>query len=58
MDILRNQIVEGKVIELILQHAEFKDVPYQPETTDAEAIDRSAGGEESEIPEAKPETSD
>ena len=55
MDILRNQIVEAKVIDLILKHAEFKDVPYQPETTQAEAIDRAAGGEESLIPEAKPE---
>jgi trigger factor len=56
MDILRNQILEAKVIGLILQHAEFQDVPYQPETTQPEAIDRAAGGEEEpEIPEAKPE---
>jgi trigger factor len=61
MDVLRNQIVEGKVVDLILQHAEFHDVPYQPETAaEAEAVDQAAGGgeTESEIPEAKPETSE
>ena len=30
MDVLRNQIIERKVIELILEHATFKEVPYQP----------------------------
>jgi trigger factor len=35
MDVLRNQIIERKTIELILGHAEFKDVPFEPETTDA-----------------------
>jgi len=55
MDALRNQIVERKVIDLVLSHAKFKDVPYKPESTETEAIDQSAGGEEeeSEIPEAK-----
>ncbi len=27
MDILRNQIIERKTIDLVLQHAKFKDVP-------------------------------
>lgn len=55
MDALRNQIVERKVIDLVLSHAKFKDVPYKPEGTETEAIDQSAGGEDadSEIPEAK-----
>ncbi len=54
MDVLRNQIIERKVIDLILSHAEFREVPYKPEGTEAEAIDLSAGGgDESEIPEAK-----
>ena len=55
MDALRNQIIERKVIDLVLSHAKFKDVPYKPEGTETEAIDQSAGGEEteSEIPEAK-----
>lgn len=46
MDVLRNQIIERKVIDLILQHATFRDVAWQPEALEAEAIDRSAGGGE------------
>jgi trigger factor len=54
MDALRNQIIERKVIELVLSHARFKDVPFKPERVDTEAIDQAAGGEEeSQIPEAK-----
>jgi trigger factor len=54
MDALRNQIIERKVIELVLSHAKFKEVPYKPEGTETEAIDQSAGGKdaEAEIPEA------
>ena len=52
MDALRNQIVERKVLDLVLEHAKFKDVAYKPEGTDTEALDSAAGGEEeeSEIP--------
>ncbi|HZZ29695.1 MAG TPA: trigger factor [Pirellulales bacterium] len=55
MDILRNQIIERKTIEMVLKHAKFKDVPYKPESLETEAIDEAAGGEETEedIPEAK-----
>jgi trigger factor len=55
MDVLRNQIIERKVIELILEHAKFKDVPYEPEAMEAEALDRTAGGgeEEGKKPEAQ-----
>lgn len=54
MDVLRNQIIERKVIERILEHALFKEVPYQPRRADAEAIDHAAGGgEHADIPEAK-----
>ena len=56
MDILRNQIIERKTIDLVLQHAKFKDVPFKPESLETEAIDEAAGGgEETEesIPEAK-----
>jgi hypothetical protein len=53
MDTLRNQIIERKVIDMILANAQFKDVPYQPESMNDEALDESAGGDESEIPEAK-----
>ncbi len=56
MDALHNQIVERKVIDLILGEAEFKEVAFKPETTDSEAIDQSAGGhDESDIPQARPE---
>ena len=48
MDALRNQIIERKVIDLVLEHAKFKDVPYKPEGADTEAIDQSAGGEDEE----------
>lgn len=55
MDALRNQIVERKVIDRVLESANFKDVPYEPAPVTAEAIDRAAGGEDrdAEIPEAK-----
>ncbi|HET6880878.1 MAG TPA: trigger factor, partial [Pirellulales bacterium] len=53
MDSLRNQIIERKTIDLIMEHATFKDVPYELEGDDAEAVDQAAGGEEVEIPEAE-----
>jgi trigger factor len=54
MDVLRNQIVERKVIERILEHAKFKETPYQLRHTDEEAVDHAAGGgEHADIPEAK-----
>ena len=55
MDVLRNQIIERKVIELILAHAKFKEVPYELEG-DRRRSHRSGGRRqdaESEIPEAK-----
>jgi trigger factor len=54
MDALRNQIIERKVIDIVLAAATFKDVPFDAESEDAEAIDKAAGGEErdAEIPEA------
>ncbi|MDZ7616390.1 MAG: trigger factor, partial [Patescibacteria group bacterium] len=54
MDVLRNQIIERKVIELILEHAEFTPVPFEFEVSDVEALDESAGGHAAEIPDAKP----
>ena len=55
MDSLRNQIIERKAVDLVLSHAEFKDLPYKPEQLDVEALEQAAGGEEQEdsIPEAK-----
>ena len=55
MDVLRNQIIERKVIDLILANAVFKEVPYEIEESDVAALDLTAGGgERSDIPEAKP----
>jgi trigger factor len=54
MDVLRNQIVERKVIERILASANFKETPYEFRRTDEEAVDHAAGGgEHADIPEAK-----
>jgi hypothetical protein len=53
MDVLRNQIIERKVIELILQNAKFNETPYEFRRTDEEAINQSAGGDQTDIPEAK-----
>jgi trigger factor len=55
MDVLRNHIIERKVVDLILANAQFTDVPYRPEKVEAEALDRAAGGpSEGGIPEATP----
>lgn len=55
MDALRNQIIERKVIDLILAEATFEETPYEPERSDSTAINRAAGGGESEsgIPEVE-----
>ncbi len=52
MDVLRNQVVERKVVDAILEHAKFTEVPYQMPGTDSEAIDQSVGGPQTDIPEA------
>jgi trigger factor len=44
MDVLRNQIIERKVLELVQSQAKFKDESYEPPRTDAEAIAMAAGG--------------
>ncbi len=54
MDVLRNQIIERKTIEMVLSHATFKDVPFDPEGPDVDALDVAiCGKDEPEIPEAK-----
>jgi trigger factor len=60
MDVLRNQVIERKVVDLILAHAEFEEIPYKPDVpeAEAEAVGWSASGEqESAIPEIAPEGS-
>ena len=44
MDVLRNQIIERKVLELVQSEAKFKDEPYEPQKADTEAISIAAGG--------------
>ncbi|MGI9456278.1 MAG: trigger factor [Aeoliella sp.] len=53
MDVLRNQIVERKVLELVQSEAKFNDEPYQSEQNETEAIQLAAGGGGTDaIPEA------
>jgi trigger factor len=56
MDVLQNQIIERKAIDLILDQATFKNVPFEFEHTQVEAVDQALGGEQGDIPEAKPES--
>ena len=44
MDVLRNQIIERKVLEAVQKEAKFKDEKYSPEKSDTEAISMAAGG--------------
>ncbi|MEQ8786107.1 MAG: trigger factor [Pirellulaceae bacterium] len=54
MDALRNQIIERKVIEMITEEADFKEVEFKPREANEEAVDFAVGGEVDEnIPEAK-----
>jgi trigger factor len=54
MDALRNQIVERKVIDQIRDAAKVKDVPFEMEDSDTEAVDQAAGGgEQADIPDAE-----
>ncbi|MDO5308187.1 MAG: trigger factor [Planctomycetia bacterium] len=55
MDVLRNQIIERKVINLIKESAEFKETPYVLQEIDEEALDVAASQETSEIPEVTEE---
>jgi len=55
MDILRNQIIERKVINMITQSATFKEVPFewgQQFAADVEALDWAAAGDPDAIEEA------
>ncbi|HPP54255.1 MAG TPA: hypothetical protein PK777_14985 [Thermoguttaceae bacterium] len=44
MDILRNQVIENKVIELILSQAQFEEKPYEPQREDAYGLDLALTG--------------
>lgn len=51
MDILRNQIIERKVIDLISENAKFNETPFEFEDTDEEALDWAAAGDPNAIAE-------
>ena len=54
MDALRNQIVERKVIEMITEQAKFKDVDFELNPNETEAVNHFICGQSEEsIPEAK-----
>jgi trigger factor len=44
MDVLRNQIIERKVLARVQSEAKFKDEKYEPKVTDTEALHIAAGG--------------
>ncbi len=54
MDVLRNQIIENKVVSLIEESATITNVDFQPDTRQVEAIDLAISGEQDvDIPEAE-----
>lgn len=55
MDTLRNQIIERKVIDVVLKEAKFKDVPFEPSESSVEAVSTAAGGAGAEASEAADE---
>jgi trigger factor len=55
MDILRNQIVERKVINLIFQHATFEEIPFNFETPNVEAVNRAIAPDPNAIAEVTAE---
>lgn len=58
MDVLRNQIIERKVMDLVQGEAKFDDEAYTPPKTATEGIPFAAGGAEGDIPEATEEEGD
>ena len=55
MDVLQNQIIERKVLQLVQDNAKFTDKPHEPEKLDIEALNLAVGGGDAaaSIPEAK-----
>ena len=48
MDVLRNQIIERKVVGMITENAEFKETPFEPYPVEMESLNIPAGGEAEE----------
>lgn len=55
MDILRNQVIERKVINMISENAVFTETPFEFEERDVEAMDISAAGDPNAIAEVTQE---
>lgn len=58
MDVLRNQIIERKVMELVQAEAKFEDEPFDPPKQNVEAIPFAAGGGGADIPVATDDEAD
>ncbi|MDR1053592.1 MAG: trigger factor [Planctomycetaceae bacterium] len=54
-DLIRNQVIERKVLDLISQHAEFVEVPFEFEQIDTTAVSWAITSKEPEINEASEE---
>jgi len=50
MDVLRNQVIENKVIQRILEHAQFKEVPYTPPGEEAYGLEVALTGQAEQEP--------
>ncbi len=58
MDALRNQIIERKTVQVILEQAKFTETPSKPRAAHLEAVNHAIGGKQREaIPEAHSATS-
>jgi trigger factor len=51
MDVLRNQIIERKVMELVKSEAKFEDEEFTPPKATVEGVPFAVGGSDGEIPE-------
>jgi len=54
MDVLRNQVIENKVIQRILEHAQFKEVPYTPPEEESYGLEVALTGQAEPEPETSP----
>ncbi len=55
MDVLRNQIIERKVMELVKSEAKFQDEEFTPPQPTVEGVPFAVGGAEGDIPQVTEE---
>jgi hypothetical protein len=58
MDVLRNQIIERKVMELVKSEAKFEDEEFTPPKATVEGVPFAVGGSDGEIPEVVEDAED